>query len=191
MSRTIVCAGFLLGALPLIAAAPAAALEVAATFTISRLPALVDLNGPLVDGSDHDATCVAGGGPVEIADPTAATLTDLVQATVAGATVRIANQLDGADERLGAEVTGTVIAMRYDASTGRLALTGVDTVAHYQAVLRTLVYENASRHPHPASRRITVAVDDGTAEGPAAVCTVTLQPGGVAHAAPLLTSQGR
>ena len=191
MSRTTLCAVALLGALPLLAAAPAAALEIAATFTIRQLPAVVDLNGPLAEGCDHVATFVMGGGPVEIADPSAATLTDLVQATVAGAAVRIVNQLDGADERLGAEVLGTDIALRYDASTGRLALTGVDTVAHYQAVLRTLVYENVARHPHLAGRRITVMVDDGTAEGPAAVCVVTLQPGGVARGTPLLSSQGR
>jgi hypothetical protein len=191
MARSLTCAGVLLGALPLFAAAPAAALEVAATFTIRQLPAVVDLNGPLREGSDHVATFVTGGGPVELADPSAATLTDLVQDTVAGAAVRIANQLDGADERLDAEVVGTVIAKSYDAATGRLVLTGLDTVANYQAVLRTLVYENVSLHPHRDIRRITVAVDDGTAEGPAAVCTVTLQPGAMARAATPLPSERR
>ncbi len=175
--------------LALLAPSQLRALEVAATFTIAHQPAVADLNGPLIDGSGHVATFLEGGGPVAIVDPSAATLTDKIQLTVAGVSVRIADTPDGGDERLDARVCGTGITKRYDASTGLLALTGVDTADHYQAVLRTLVYDNTAPHAHVASRRITVSVNDGTEEGPLAVSIVTVRPAGVERGGALVAAQ--
>nr|MBA3938601.1 hypothetical protein [Planctomycetota bacterium] len=166
----------LLGMAVLICAPYAEALDVNATFTIAQQPAVVDLNGALVAGVDYAATFTEAGGAVAIADPAAATLTDLIQDTVVGARVRITNQLDGAAELLDAVVTGTAIAKSYDASTGLLTLSGLDTVAHYQAVLRSLVYDNSSLNPSATARVISVIVNDGFVDSLAANCVLTMVP---------------
>jgi hypothetical protein len=55
------------------------------------------------------------------------------------------------------------ITGNWDASSGTLTLSGVDTVAAYQTALRSVSYENLSATPNLATRHITLAVSDGDA----------------------------
>ena len=61
--------------------------------------------------------------------------------------VTITNLLDGTDELLAADTTGTLIVASYDSATGTLTLSGSDSAANYQQVLRTIAYDNASDTP--------------------------------------------
>src|SRR5262249_49507803 len=74
---------------------------------------------------------------------------------------------------LAARVTGTSISPFYDPATGTLTLTGSDTLAHYQQVLRTVTFSSSSDNPTDfglyGSRSIDWQVNDGTAS------SVTLQ----------------
>ena len=55
----------------------------------------------------------------------------------------IANPLDSGFEFLAANIAGTSITAAYSAPT--LTLSGSDTVAHYQQVLRTVTSNNTSQ----------------------------------------------
>lgn len=82
--------------------------------------------------------------------------------TVDSATVTIDNVLDGTDEVLAADTTGTSIVASY--LGGVLSLTGTDTAANYQQVLRSVTYQNDSQDPDATPRSVTFAVTntDGT-----------------------------
>ena len=99
-------------------------------------------------------------------------------AGVESGSITITNLLDGTDESLAVDTTGTNISALYNAATGVLALTGTDTLDNYQTVLRTATYNNASQDPDSTSRIIEFLVDDGDGivESARAVTTLTVIP---------------
>ncbi len=113
------------------------------------------------------------GGPVTLADSDA-TLTDLDSTNLASLTVTITNLQDGAFELLAADITGTSITASYDSGTGILTLSGTDTVANYEQVLRTVTYDNTSDNPTTTTRVIQFVADDGTYSGNVATTTITV-----------------
>ncbi|WP_161604790.1 DUF4347 domain-containing protein, partial [Roseiconus nitratireducens] len=112
-------------------------------------------------GADFTANFVEGGGAVVIADSADAALADADSSNLASLTVTITNLLDGAAESLTADTTGTSIMANY--SGGVLTLSGSDTVANYQQVLRTVRYDNASANPDSTDRIVEFAANDGAA----------------------------
>ena len=78
---------------------------------------------------------------------------------MASGLVTITNLLDAGSELLAANTTGTSIVASYAAPT--LTLTGSDTVAHYQQVLRTVTYNNTSQNPTTTTRALNFQVNDG------------------------------
>ena len=124
-------------------------------------------------GGDFGATHVEDGPAVAIADLDA-TLFDPDTPALASLTVTITNLLDGVAESLAASTGGTSITASYTPGTGVLALTGVDTVANYQQVLRTVTYANASQSASPAARVVSFVANDGTFDSAPRVATVTL-----------------
>jgi hypothetical protein len=153
----------------------------AATYSINRSssggnpsPPSVDLNGA-APGIDYATAFSQNGPPVPVEDP-AMTVADASSPTLASATVTITNRQDGAFESLSADTTGTAITANYDAAGGALTLTGTDTLAHYQQVLRTVRYNNASASPGTVpDRRITFTVSDGTLTSATAVTTLKVR----------------
>ena len=93
---------------------------------------------------------------------------------LASLTVTLANLLDGADEVLSADTTGTSISASYDSGTGILTLSGSDSVANYQQVLRTVSYDNTSETPTTTARTITFVANDGSGDGNVATTTVSM-----------------
>src|SRR5438876_128017 len=73
----------------------------------------------------------------------ALTVSDSDNANLASATVRISGGFLPGDV-LATNVSGTGITASYDAVDGTLRLTGSDTLAHYQQVLRTVVFSSTS-----------------------------------------------
>lgn len=88
-------------------------------------------------------------------------ITDYDSAFLNGATIKIVGNIPGQD-RLGFSAAGTAITGSLDTSTGTLTLSGHDTVAHYQAALRSVVYYNVSSTPSTAARSISFTVTDDT-----------------------------
>ncbi|QEF97024.1 hypothetical protein Mal15_10540 [Stieleria maiorica] len=110
-------------------------------------------------GADFAGTFTEGGPAVLIADAADAILTDVDTSNLTHLTVTITNLIDGASETLAADTSGTSITAAYAAGT--LTLSGTDTVANYQQVLRTITYHNASSNPDGSTRVIQVVASDG------------------------------
>ncbi|MEM7257537.1 MAG: hypothetical protein AAF404_09130, partial [Pseudomonadota bacterium] len=89
----------------------------------------------------------------------AITLTDPNTTPIVSATITLLNHSAGEDV-LSFTDTATITSS-YDAATGTLTLTGDDTVASYQAALRSVTYLNTSENPQAASRTIEITVNDG------------------------------
>jgi hypothetical protein len=121
-------------------------------------------------GGGGPAAFTEGGGPVAI-DP-GVTVTDIDSANLVSATVTITNLLDAGQETLAANTGGTSIVANYVAPT--LTLTGSDTVANFQAVLRSVTYNNTSTSPDETNRTISCLVNDGTSNSNTLMQTVTV-----------------
>ncbi len=64
----------------------------------------------------------------------------------------------------------------FDETTGRLTLQGIDTVANYQAALRSVTYENTSENPSSLTRTLSFTVDDGIADSNSQTRDIELVP---------------
>ena len=133
----------------------------------------LDADDSAAVGVDFAATWTEGGGPVGIVDSDAALL-DSDSVNLASLTVTITNPVDGETEVLAADTTGTSIVASYAAATGVLTLAGVDTLANYEQVLRTVTYDNRFDHPNDTPRTISFVASDGTNTSPVAETTLTL-----------------
>src|SRR5438067_2339320 len=66
-----------------------------------------------------------------------------------------------AEDMLSFTDTATITGS-WDSTTGVLTLSGTDTLAHYQAALRSVKYSNTSDNPSSATRTASFQVDDGS-----------------------------
>lgn len=123
------------------------------------------------------------GPPVTVAP--ALTVADLDDLNLESATVMISNLLDTGFEILAVDTTGTAIVASYAAPN--LTLTGTDTVANYQLVLRRVTYENTSGNPDNVPRFVAFVAHDGTVAGNILVATVLVN---TSNDAPVLTPGG-
>ena len=85
----------------------------------------------------YQTTFTEGGAAVTIADSDAIVF-DPDSVNLASMTVALSSNPDGALEILAANTSGTSIGLVYNSVTGTLTLSGSDTVANYQQVLRTV-----------------------------------------------------
>ncbi|HSD99851.1 MAG TPA: DUF4347 domain-containing protein, partial [Burkholderiales bacterium] len=125
-------------------------------------------------GTGYATTFTENAGAVFIIDTTDATLGDVDSPNLSSLTVTIANLLDGAAESLSANTSGTSITASYNPGTGVLTLSGWDTVANYQQVLRTITYNNSSENPNTTARSINFVANDGSNNSNLATATVTV-----------------
>jgi Cadherin-like/Bacterial Ig domain len=147
-------------------------LSVSVTFIIPNNAPIVDLNGGAV-GSGYASTFTERGGAVSIVDAAALTWFDSDQLLGNGATVTISNLQDGVAESLDVTLSGS-ISKNYNPATGVLTLSGSDSIANYQAVLRTLVYNNSSFNPTAIPRTVSVVINDGLSLSVPALATVNV-----------------
>jgi hypothetical protein len=135
---------------------------------------VVDLNGAAA-GYDYAATFTEDAGAVPTEEATMATVTDNTD-NIAAMVVTITNLLNGTSEVLTANTAGTSISASYNPITGVLTLSGLDTPAHYQQVLRTIAYNNTSNNPTVSpSRTITfVATDVGALTSATRTCDMSI-----------------
>ncbi|MEQ8383078.1 MAG: hypothetical protein RH949_12010 [Coleofasciculus sp. A1-SPW-01] len=128
-------------------------------FGNANQPPQLDLNGDMA-GTNFATTFTVTGVAVPIVDRTNLTLTDPDSTTLEEATVTISNLQDVGAEVLSADTGGTNITASYEPNTGTLTLSGEDTVANYQQVLRTLTYNNTAPSPNLTERIIEFSVSD-------------------------------
>ncbi len=97
--------------------------------------------------------------PAAAATAITATLTLTDTGSMAGATVQITGHyVSGADVLAFTDTPN--ITGSFNAATGTLTLTGSDSVANYEAALRSVTYQSTSQDP--TERTVSFQVDDGT-----------------------------
>jgi hypothetical protein len=159
---------------------------------------------PLVDLDLDDSECTGGldytalfeGSAVDIQDQADAGFLNSELGQIESLVVTLTNPLDGADEVLTADTTGTGITAGYvfnapspgdPDGSGVLTLSGTDSIVNYTTVLRTIQYDNAAPAPDTTDRVIEfVATNLDNADpdvgqpqqGPAAYATVTFPDAG-------------
>ncbi len=141
----------------------------AAVATITINVPVLSLNPP---AANYTSTWV-NGGPVSIAN-SAATIVDGESGNLHSMNTTLTSVHTG--DVLAANVVGTSIASAYNSSSGLLTLTGTDTLAHYQQVLRTITYNNTHGGPLVVSETINVVANDGTHTSAIAVATINMPP---------------
>lgn len=154
------------------------------TFTVSdgqatSAPATVAIDVTSVNdaptvGGIGSVGYVEGHAPVPVAP--AATVADVDDPALVGATVRIGTGFETSEDEL-AFVDQAGISGSYDAATGVLTLSGTASVADYQAALRSVTYENLDGDdPSDAPRELAMTVDDGDLESDPATGAITVEP---------------
>lgn len=78
-----------------------------------------------------------------------------------GAIASITTNYDMSKERLGVDISGTSLTASWNATTGQLSINGVDTIANYVKVLRTVAYINLGSTSY-TPRTISFTVKDNT-----------------------------
>jgi|GEM_PF-2500417 len=127
--------------------------------------------------------------PVTIGDRDSLSITDFDNSTLVSATIKITNPVDGDQELLAVNTAETNITASYSPEDATLTLTGEDSLANYQQVLRTATYDNSALIPDPVSRTIEIVVDDGQANNnlsPVATSTINFEGAGILQANPTI-----
>lgn len=88
-------------------------------------------------------------------------LSDTAGNTISGATVQITGAYQQGQDVL-AFTNASGITGTFDATTGKLTLTGTATVAQYQAALRSVTYQNTSASITGQTRTVTFTVTDSS-----------------------------
>ena len=143
--------------------------QISFDLTDSQLSTVGSVNVTVNAINDAPLMTTAGGtaayteGGVAMAASSAITLTDVDSTTLASASVVIRGFVAG--DTLTTSTLGTTISTNYNAVSGVLALSGVDTLAHYQQVLNAVRYASTSVDPTnggaSAVRSFDWSVNDG------------------------------
>ena len=94
----------------------------------------------------------------------ALTVSDTDSANLSSASVTISQGLSSTEDILSATPSGALLAgsIVYSSATGTLTITGNAPLADYQAVLRSVSYQNSNTiNPSTSVRRVTFAANDG------------------------------
>ena len=106
------------------------------------------------------------------------TIGDLDDTDIESAVIQITGNYANGEDVLAFTNTGTITGV-WDAVTGTMTLTGSDTLANYEAALRSVTYENTSDDPSALTRTVSFTVNDGDVDGnvvPASVVITTSSP---------------
>ena len=127
--------------------------------TLSRDVEVVPVNdAPVVSGIET-ASLQYQENSGAVAVSSALVLTDIDDASLIGATVQVGNYVNGEDV-LSFTDTATITHV-WNPSNGTLTLSGADSVANYQAALRSISYENTADNPTTIARTVDYTVFDG------------------------------
>lgn len=111
---------------------------------------------PVVAGTGTPVTYI--NAPIAIGP--GLTLTDGDDANLEGATVAITTGLVNTEDQL-LFTNQNGITGNYNPTTGILTLTGISSLANYQAAIQSIQYNNTSATPNPQLRIVSFSVTDG------------------------------
>ncbi len=118
---------------------------------------------PLVTVGNAGAITFIRGGPAVAVAPSL-TVTDSSSADLLSATVSLSGDpLDAGHEFLSADTTGTSVTASYNSASGVLTLSGSDTLADYQQVLRSVTYiDTLAATTNTGNRTLIFSVSDAS-----------------------------
>ena len=132
-------------------------------------------DAPVLSVAPPAASYTEQAAPVAV--DAALNLSDVDDANMAAAIVTISPGSFVAGDALAVVTAGTSINANYNAATGVLTLTGTDSTAHYQQVLRSLTFSSTSDDPTinttRPSRSLTYSVTDANSDGAGAQTTTS------------------
>lgn len=102
-----------------------------------------------------------------------AVVSDVDSPNLVGATIQITGNYVQVEDVLAFTTIGPITG-NFVAATGTLTLSGIDTVANYQAAIRSVTYQNTSENPSELQRTVEVIVNDGTDLSAAAVSQINV-----------------
>ncbi|WP_440994880.1 hypothetical protein, partial [Cysteiniphilum litorale] len=127
----------------------------------------------------NDAPVVSAGNTLAYSENDSATvidgtisLIDVDSVNLTTATISLSNYVNGEDVL--SFVNTVNISGSFDAITGVLTLTGVDSVANYEAALQAVMYHNTSETPDETTRSVAFVVNDGVDDSNIATSTITI-----------------
>ena len=88
------------------------------------------------------------------------TVSDVDDVIIENATVQITGNYQIGQDLLAFTNLGPITGS-WNAATGTMTLSGSDSVANYQAALRTVTYQNTSDNPSTLVRTVSFTVNDG------------------------------
>ena len=155
------------------AAADAAAAAVAAeTKTTQVEVTTTPTNAAPIVSSSANAVTISQGAATAL-NP-GLSLSDTDSTNMSSATVQISGNFESGADVLAFTNTSTITGA-WNAQTGTLTLTGSDSLANYQAALRSVTFDNTSRGSQSAlDRTIDFTVNDGTTDSTAYSTTVSV-----------------
>jgi hypothetical protein len=141
-------------------------------------PPLLDLNGDDSPGKNntvyYNNDGIPGGGSISLAS--AMQIFDADNTTLIGAKVRMENRPDGLSESLTIDTLDTNISVDYQDNGRQIILSGQDSLAAYQRVLRKVVYANTLSRPNRAIREISFTIQDALLGQSTSIANVVVQP---------------
>ena len=114
---------------------------------------------PMLSGVETAALAYAKNTPAT-AITSAIVAAGVESADLVIATVQITGNYQSGEDVLSFTDTPAITGI-WNATTGTLTLVGSDTVAHYQAALRAVMYQNTSQSPSTLTRTVSFTVNDG------------------------------
>ena len=145
--------------------------------TINDAP-IITGSGGIFAYTENDIPKIVDSGII-ISDPDSA-------ATLSSATVQITGYIQNED-MLNWDDTYPSINSNFNPSTGKLTLTGIDSIANYQSALRSVTYYNLLNNPTTGVRTISFMVNDGEANSNIVGRNLNVIP---VNDAPVLTGSG-
>lgn len=133
--------------------------------SVSRTVQITKINSPAVlAGIESNAQIFKLNDPNTPAPFVSSTITvaDNDSPQLKSATIQISKNYLSTEDKLTLGITNPKITASWNATTGVLTLTGNDTVANYQAALRSVIYSNSKSAPNMTTRTITFKVTDTT-----------------------------
>ncbi|MEZ5658206.1 MAG: DUF4347 domain-containing protein [Burkholderiaceae bacterium] len=153
-----------------------------ATATLTVFPVN---DAPTLTGIEAGAIAVTENDPAVAITPSL-NVADVDSANLASATVSVsANYVNGEDILAFTDTAN--ISGSWNAATGVLTLAGSDTVAAYQAALRSVTYQNLSDDPSLLTRTISFSVYDGALNANPITRNIAIT---AVNDAPVITSDG-
>ena len=156
-------------------------IEVAANGSISTGETSIAVNvlprndAPLLTLPDDVIAMFAeDSGPVVVAGPTLG-LSDSDSSTLNSATITVMNKVPSEPDILAATTNGSQLTAAYDSAAGILSLTGSAPLADYQAILRSVTFDNSAQDPLEADRLIAFQAGDEDGLSNVVTATVTIQ----------------